>query len=184
MRHPDLADRKRICLLVVDLQESLRRAVAEADRTVENCARLAAGARILGVPALVTTQYAARLGATVPQVAEALGEFEPLDKMTFSCCGAPGFLGRLAGLGRDTLVVCGVEAHVCVLQTALDLLGHGYRVHVVADAVASRAPENRVLALERMRAAGAVVSSTEMVLFELLREAGTPEFRAVQALVK
>lgn len=184
MRHPNLARREKSCLLVVDVQERVLRALCDPARVAENCRRLVAGARILGVPILVTTQNAPRLGPTLPELAEALGEFESFDKISFSCCDAEGFMDRLDALEKDTIIVCGMEAHVCVLQTVLDLVENGYRVHVVADAVSSRAPENRQAALEKMRQAGAIVSTTEIVLFELLRRAGTAEFKAVQALVK
>ena len=183
MRHPDLAARERSCLLVVDVQEALLRVIFEPERVLENCCQLARGARILGLPILVTTQYAARLGLTAPDLAEALGQFA-LDKLTFSCCEAEGFCGRLAALQRDTVIVCGVEAHVCVNQTVLDLLASGYRVHTVADATSSRAVGNCQAGLEKMRAAGAIITTTEIVLFELLQRAGTPEFRAVQSLVE
>lgn len=184
MIHPNLADREMSCLLVVDVQENLMRAIWEPERVVENCRRLVAGARILGLPLLATTQYARGLGPTVPALAEALGDTEALDKTTFSCCRAAGFCERLRALGRDTVVLCGVETHVCVNQTAHDLIDAGYRVHVVQDAVSSRTPANWQAGLAKMRDAGAILTTTEMLLFELLGAAGTPEFKAVQALVK
>ncbi|MBI3947458.1 MAG: hydrolase [Armatimonadetes bacterium] len=184
MRHPDLAQREKSCLLVVDVQERLMPAIHGGERVVESCVRLIRGVRLLQVPILVTTQYVRGLGPLVAPVAEALGESGAFDKTAFSCCAEDGFFGRLDALEKDTVIVCGVEAHVCVLQTALDLVENGYRVHVVADAIGSRDPENRRVALEKMARAGAVISTTEMVLFELLRRAGAAEFKAVQALVK
>ncbi len=184
MRHPNLARREKSCLLVVDVQDRVLRALYDPARVAENCRRLAAGARILGVPILATTQNASRLGSTTPELSEAVGEFEPFDKMSFSCCDAEGFMDRLDLLAKDTVIVCGMEAHVCVLQTVLDLVENGYRVHVVADAVSSRTPENRQAALDKMRQGGALLTTTEIVLFELLRSAGAAEFKAVQALVK
>jgi nicotinamidase-related amidase len=184
VRHPNLATRHKSCLLVIDVQERVLRALHEPERVLENCRRLAAGARILGVPVLVTTQNAPRLGPTVPSLAEALGDFVPFDKLCFSCCAEDGFFERLDALEKDTVIVCGIEAHVCVLQTVLDMVENGYRVHVVADATSSRTVENHAAALEKMRQAGAIISTTEIVLFELLRQAGTDEFRAIQALIK
>jgi len=184
VRHSNLARRQKSCLLVVDVQDRVLRALYDPARVAGNCRRLVEGARILGVPILVTTQNAPRLGPTTPELAEALGEFEAFDKMAFSCCDAEGFMDRLDLLEKDTVIVCGMEAHVCVLQTVLDLVENGYRVHVVADAVSSRTPENRQAALEKMRQAGALLTTTEILLFELLRTADAPEFKAVQALIK
>lgn len=175
-----ILDRGRAALVVVDVQEAFRPAVEGFAEVAARTAVLVQGARILGLPVVVTEQYPRGLGATVPEVAEHLDGAVPLEKTVFSACRAEGFdLG-----GRDQAIVCGVEAHVCVSQTVHDLLERGAEAHVVADAVASRAPEDRAVGLEKMAAAGAVLTSTETALFELLRAAGTPEFKAVQGLVK
>jgi nicotinamidase-related amidase len=132
----------------------------------------------------VTEQYRKGLGATMPEIATALAGVAPRDKLAFSACGADGFAEDLEASLATDIILCGVEAHVCVSQTCLDLLDRNSRVFVVADAVSSRTPENARLGLERMRDAGAVIVSTEMVLFELLEAAGTEEFKQVLGLVK
>jgi len=171
-----LLDRNRAALLVVDVQEGFRPydsfpAVAAA------CSKLVAGARILELPALASEQYPKGLGDTVPEVG--LQDERRIEKTVFSAARAEGFtLG-----GREQAIVCGIETHVCVSQTVQDLLEDGVEVHVPADAVGSRHELDHERGLERMERAGAVVSSVEAVLFELLERAGTPEFKAVQKLI-
>jgi nicotinamidase-related amidase len=136
-------------------------------------------AGILKLPALVTTQYAKGLGSTVPEIASLLPETQAIDKQMFSCFGSDIFctaLKRLPG-NRNTVLLCGMESHICVAQTALAALREGYIVHVASDAVSSRTEWNWKIGLERMRAAGAVISSTEMILYELLRSSGAPAFK-------
>ena len=171
-------------LLVVDLQERLLPAMYEQERVRENAVRLIKGAAVLQVPVFATEQYRKGLGPTVPEVATAIPGFAPLEKLTFSACGAAGLLAALEDKKAADLILCGVEAHVCVAQTCLDLLDRGFRVFVVADAVSSRTPENYRFGIDRMRAAGAEIVSTEMALFELLEQAGTAEFKQIQALVR
>ena len=171
-------------LIVVDVQERLLPAIFEQARVVENTVRLIRGAAVLQVPTFATEQYRKGLGATVPEVAAAIPGFAPMEKLAFSACGAAGFITALKKKKVSEAILCGIEAHVCVSQTCLDLLEKGLRVFVVADAVSSRTPENYRFGLDRMRAAGAVIVSTEMVLFELLEQAGTAEFKQVLALVK
>jgi nicotinamidase-related amidase len=172
------------CLLVIDIQGRLAPAVVGRDRIVANTGVLMRAAARLGVPVMVSEQYPKGLGPTVPEVARLAGDGALFAKMHFSCLGDRDYALHLAGLGRKQMVVAGMEAHVCVLQTVLQLLADDYDVFVAADAIGSRAPENRELALERMRAAGAVVVSTEMVMFEWLEKAGTPEFKELSALIK
>jgi nicotinamidase-related amidase len=173
-------DRERAALLVVDVQEAFREAVGEFDTVAANAGVLAQGARALGLPVVVTEQYPKGLGETVPEVAEHLDGVARHPKTVFSAARAEGFdLG-----GRDQALVCGIEAHVCVQQTVQDLLDAGVEVHVAADATSSRTALNRRLGLEKMERSGAWVTSTEMALFELVGEAGTPEFKTIQALVK
>ena len=176
-----ILERDRAALIVVDVQEAFRPAVRKFDKVAANVATLVEGAKALGVPIIVTEQYPRGLGSTVPEVAEHLPEgTEPIDKVCFSAAEAEGFdLG-----GRAQAIVCGIEAHVCVSQTAHDLMSRGVQVHVVRDAVSSRTEENRDLGLRKMEGSGAVITSVEMALFELLGAAGTPEFKTVQALVK
>ena len=176
--------RAKAALVVVDIQERLLPAISEKERVVGNALRLVKGAAILGVPVLVTEQYRKGLGSTVAEVASAIPGFAPMEKLTFSACRTPGFTDALRARHGADVILCGIEAHVCVLQTCLDLLAEGFRVFVAADAVSSRTPENYGMALDRMRAAGAVIVSSEMVLFELLEKAGTDEFKLVLALVK
>jgi len=172
-------ERDRAALVVIDVQEGFRPAVGEFETIAHNAGVLVQGARELGLPMVVTEQYPEGLGATVPEVAEHLEGVERHAKTVFSAARADGFdLG-----GREQALVCGIEAHVCVEQTVQDLLDRGVEVHVAADAVSSRTALNRRLGLEKMERSGAWVTSTEMALFELLGEAGTPEFKAIQKLV-
>jgi nicotinamidase-related amidase len=175
-----LLERDRAALVVVDVQEGFRKAVGEFDAVARNAGLLVRGARILGVPVLVTEQYPRGLGGTVPEVAEHLDGVPRLEKVEFDATEVEGFeLG-----GRDQALICGIEAHVCVAQTAAGLLDLDVDVQVATDAVSSRTAGNRRAGLAKMEASGAMLTSTEMALFELLGRAGTPEFKEVQALVK
>jgi nicotinamidase-related amidase len=167
-------------LCVIDVQERLVPAVADGDVVVARCRRLAEGARLLGVPAVLTEQYRKGLGATVPALAELLPP--PLEKLSFSCCGAEGFAAAIAA-GFGQIVLCGLETHVCVAQTALDLLAEGYAVFLAVDAISSRHAIDRDVALRRLVAAGAVPTTSEAVLFEWCRSASHPQFQAVRKLV-
>jgi nicotinamidase-related amidase len=171
-------------LIVIDVQDRLWPVIVEKDRLLENLVRLVKGAVILGLPIVVTEQYPKGIGATVAELAAALPAGTPIEKLTFSAWGVPAFGEALRARGITEPILCGIEAHVCVCQTCLDLLDAGLRPFVVADAVSSRTAENCRLALERMRTAGAIIVSTEMILFELLERAGTPEFKQILALVK
>ncbi len=177
-------NRAQAGLVVVDIQEKFVPVIHELPRLIKNSLRLIKGAAILRVPVFATEQYRKGLGATVPEVAAAIPNFAPMEKNSFSCCGAPGFIEALRGKGVQDVVLCGIEAHVCVTQTCLGLLEAAFRPFVVADAISSRTPENHRLGVERMRAAGAVIVSTEMILFELLERAGTDEFKQMLTLVK
>ena len=176
--------RARAGLVVVDVQERLLPAIFEKERVLQNVVRLVQGAAVLQVPTFATEQYRKGLGSTVPEVAAAIPGFAPLEKLAFSACGADGFIPALESQKVSDTVICGIEAHVCVTQTCLDLLDKGFCVFVAADAVSSRTPENYRFGLERMSAAGAIIVSTEMVLFELLGQAGTAEFKQILGLVK
>lgn len=181
---PQTIQRANAGLVIVDIQERLLPAMFEPARLVENVIRLAKGSRVLKLPILVTEQYRKGLGPTIEQVRQLLPDFEPFPKMTFSACGADGFLKAVRQKKVSEAVLCGLESHVCVSQTCLDLLAKGLRVYVVADAVCSRTPENWRIGLERMRDAGAILVSTEMILFELLGKAGIEEFKQVLPLVR
>ena len=178
---PAKLDRERTALVVVDVQEAFRKALADFDDVAGAAAVLVSGAAELGIPIVVTEQYPKGLGATVAEVAERLPEgVEPVEKVRFSAAEADGF-----GLdGRDQALVCGIETHVCVNQTVLDLLDRGIETQVVADAVGLRTEANRELGLHKMERAGATLTSVETALFELLGGSDAPEFKQVQALVK
>lgn len=173
-------DAQRAALVVIDVQEAFRKAVPNFGDVARATATLIRGAEAVGIPVVVTEQYPKGLGSTAPEVAEAFPDgLVPVEKLCFSAPEADGFdLG-----GRDQALVCGVETHVCVNQSTLDLLAAGVETHVVRDAVGSRFEDNRQIGLEKMERAGAVVTSVETALFELVGRAGTDEFKAVQRLV-
>jgi nicotinamidase-related amidase len=173
-------DPERAALVVIDVQEAFRKAVPEFEGVARASATMIRGADAVGVPVHVTEQYPKGLGRTAPEVAESLpAGVDPIEKVCFSASEADGFdLG-----GRDQAIVCGVETHVCVNQTVLDLLDRGVEVHVVRDAVGSRTQENKEIGLHKAESAGAVVSSVETALFELVGRAGTDEFKRVQKLI-
>ncbi len=174
------------CILaVIDLQEKLLPPIWEKERMVRNSELLIRLANIINMPVTVTTQYAMGLGPVIPEIAGLLPNSQVIDKLEFGCFGNGDFcssLGRISG--RDTLLLCGMETHICVMQTALGALNQGLKVHVAADAVSSRTELNWKLGLERMRAAGAVLSSTEMMLYELMGKSGTPVFKAMLKYIK
>jgi nicotinamidase-related amidase len=166
-------------LIVVDIQEKLLPPIFQKDQLVRNSKLLIRAAGVQNIPALMTTQYAKGLGSTVPEIASLLPETEAIDKDRFSCFGSDAFcslLKRLPG-NRNTLLLCGMESHICVMQTALAALREGYIVHIASDAVSSRTEWNWKVGLERMRAAGAVISSTERMIYELMRSSSSPAFK-------
>jgi nicotinamidase-related amidase len=174
-------DRNRAALVVIDVQEAFRKALPDFDRVAQSVATLVQGAEAMDVPIVFTEQYPQGLGRTVPEVSDHLpDDLEPIEKVCFSAAQAEGF--DLDDL--DQALVCGIETHVCVNQTVLDLLDQGVEVHLVGDAVGSRSEENRQLGLHRAERSGAVLTSVETALFELLRGSDAAEFKQVQALVK
>ena len=178
-------ERDNVQLVVVDVQEKLCRAMDPKvlEQLTGNISILIDAAAELGVPAIATEQYVKGLGATLPVLKEKLSA-PSLEKMTFSCCGGDGFLEELAKSGRRQIILTGMETHVCVLQTALELLSNGYVVHLVCDAAMSRRKANWKIALKTLTQAGVVLTSTEAVLFQLLRVAGTEEFKKLSKLVR
>jgi nicotinamidase-related amidase len=169
----------RCALLVIDIQEKLLPPIFQKDQLVRNAKLLIRAAEVLKIPAVMSTQYAKGLGPTVPEIASLLPETDAIDKDRFSCFGSDVFctlLKRLPG-NRNTLLLCGMESHICVMQTALAALREGYIVHIASDAVSSRTEWNWKIGLERMRAAGAVISSTEMMIYELMRSSSSPAFK-------
>ncbi|HET7875231.1 MAG TPA: hydrolase [Methylomirabilota bacterium] len=185
--HPMALDRARSALVIVDVQERLF-PVMDADHreeVVHHIKLLATAAGRLGIPIVLTEQYPKGLGHTLQELRETLGAgVEPIEKVSFSCCGVEPFVARLGATGARQVVLAGIEAHVCVLLSALDLLAQGYAVHVAADAVTSRTQGNWRLAMEQLRQAGAVVTPTETVLFQWLRQAGTDDFRELSRLIR
>ena len=173
-------------LVVVDIQEKLLPPIFNRESLVKNSQLLIRLAKILDVPVMVTTQYSKGLGATVSEIASLLPDVAAIDKMEFGCFGSDPFRAKLKSLpgNRTTVLLCGMESHICVMQTALGALNDGYLVHVASDAVGSRAEWNWKIGLERMKAAGAVISSTEMVMYELLRCSGTAEFKQLLPYLK
>ncbi len=184
MSHPNILDNTRAVLVVVDLQDALLKVIFERERVVSNAVRLIEAAKVLSVPTLVTLQYAQKLGDCTQAVADALTHDERFDKMSFSCLGSWEFVEALERTGRRQVILVGVETHVCINQTAHDLLQNGYCVHVVKDAVSSRTAENWSVGIEKMSDSGCLITSTETAIFELVRDASRPEFKQILPLVK
>lgn len=178
-----MLERDTAVVVIVDIQEKLARVIHERDALVAAADKLIQGAAALGVPVVYTEQNPNGLGPTVPELAAHL-DGEPITKLAFSCCGEPAFTEALAAGGRRQVLLAGIETHVCVYQTVADLLAAGHEVHVVADAVGSRTAANRAIGLARMKDAGAQVTSVEMALFELLKVAEGPAFKAILKIVK
>jgi nicotinamidase-related amidase len=182
VRNPELLSAASSRLLIVDVQDKLLPPISNSARLVHNCRRLLDGAKIVAVPIFGTEQYPQGLGSTTAELATRIGP--RLDKVIFSC--VPGLAWGQAGDvsdDREQVVVAGMEAHVCVMQTVLDLLAGGFRVYVPVDAVASRGELDARIALERMSASGATLTTVESVLFEWCEKAGTPEFKQIQKLI-
>ena len=168
-------------LVIIDMQEKLFPVMAQKEDLASQVMKLVRCSKIMGLPVILTEQE--KLGPTLPEIKGELPSVSPVSKVDFNCFGCEAFAKRIQELERRTLVLCGIEAHICVAQTALYAASE-YEVHVVADAIASRSPENRRVALERMSRSGITITSTEMVIYELLRKAGTDVFKEVLKLVK
>jgi nicotinamidase-related amidase len=176
-----LLQAEQCALVVVDIQEKLLPPIFNKDELIKNSQLLVRLANVLEIPVVVTTQYAQGLGAVVPEIASLMGKVHSIDKLDFSCFGSNDFRSALKSLqgNRNTVLLCGMEAHICVMQTALGALNDGYLVHVASDAIGSRVRWNWDIGIDRMRAAGAVISTTEMMIYELLRCSGTQEFKQI-----
>lgn len=186
MRHPDILTPDKTALVVVDFQEKLL-AVFDPEAVAAvtaNASKFIKLAKIYGLPILYTEQYPKGLGRTVESVKADLAEYEPIEKTEFSCFGNEQFKDALAAQHVDTVVITGVEAHICVAQTALDALHAGYKTHVLVDAVESRKPEEYAHGIQKIGNAGAVLSSTEAAMYEVMFRAGTPEFKQALPLIK
>lgn len=170
--------------LVIDIQEKLFPHMDKKELFLKKCTILIKGLKELGIPVVVTEQYPKGLGATIPEISELIDRGPVIEKMAFSCCDEPAVLQSPPVRERKTIILCGIEAHVCVLQTVVDLIGSGYNAVVVEDCTSSRSSEDKRVAVERMRSEGAVVTTCESILFELARISGTEEFKAISRLVK
>jgi nicotinamidase-related amidase len=172
------------CLVVVDVQGRLAQLMHDKQALFTNIQILIKAAKILDIPILWCQQNPDSLGPTISEIAELLTDNEPINKSSFSCCSNDTFNTKLQALNRSCVLICGIEAHVCIYQTAADLLRKGYEVNVIADAVSSRTQENKNFALSRLAAEGAKISCTEMALFELLKTAEHPKFKQIAKLIK
>ncbi|MBV5326365.1 MAG: hydrolase [Chlorobium sp.] len=171
-------------LLVIDVQGKLASSVFHAERVEKNIDKLIRACRILDVPVLYTEQYPKGLGSTVEPLRRLLSDQVPVEKLSFSCCGSEEFMRQLRAFKRNDILVTGMETHVCVYQTSLELLDFGYSVHLVTDAVSSRSEENRQLGIRCIERAGATPTSTEMAVFELLRIAEGEQFKEISKIIK
>ena len=171
-------------LLIIDIQEKLFPHIHKKEEVSKNVRRLIKFMKIVGIPIVLTEQYPKGLGRTIREIKELIPEVKPIEKVEFSCLGSEEFRGVLKRLDAKTLILTGIETHICVSQTAIEALDMGYGVHVVSDATSSRREEDRTVGIERMRQSGAVISSTEMLIYEVLRRAGTKEFKEALRLVK
>lgn len=179
-----MLDVQRCCLVVVDVQGKLAQLMYGREVLFKNIRILIKAAKLLSVPVLWCQQCPEALGATVPAIAELLAGNKPINKASFSCCGQQQFNSELKTLGRQQVLLCGIEAHVCIYQTAIELLAKGCEVNVAADAVSSRTLDDKQIALDRMAAEGVKIGCVEMVLFELLRTAEHPRFKQIARLIK
>ena len=170
--------------VVIDIQEKLYPYIHDHETLTRNNRILINGLKVLGIPLVITQQYTKGLGGTIPEINEVLGEYRHIEKTAFSCCDEPRFNEDLALAGKMHVVVTGIEAHVCVMQTVNDLIRQGYLPVVVEDCIGSRKPNDKKIAVERMRQSGAVITTYESILFELLKYSGTDQFREISRLVK
>ena len=179
-----MLDVDRSVLLVIDVQEKLLRVISKREKLVDNLQRLIKGIQVLEVPVLLTEQYPQGLGPTTKEIALLLTNTKPIPKTSFSCCGDGAFLKELEKLDKSQVLISGIESHVCVYQTAADLICSDYEVHAISDAISSRTEENRETGLKMMNQLGVNVTSTETVLFELLKVAEGDRFKAISHIVR
>ena len=170
--------------VVIDIQEKLLPHIAEGEYILKNCLKLIQGLQILSVPIIITQQYTRGLGQTVPSIIQMFQEYSYIEKSSFSCYDEPHFKEKISVSGKQNIILCGIESHVCVLQTCLDLLDAGLKPVIVEDCISSRRPDDKRIAVERMRQEGARISSYESLLFELTRRAGNDIFKNISRIVK
>ncbi|MDO8885861.1 hydrolase [Candidatus Oleimmundimicrobium sp.] len=171
-------------LVVIDVQEKLARAMYEREELIENLQKLIKGIKVLEVPIIWLEQNPRGLGSTVPEIAQLLSDLEPISKFSFSCCASESFMKEMKTLKRNHVLLAGIETHVCVYQTARDLVNLGYKVQVVADTISSRTAKNKQIGLERIKEVGGSLTSVETALFELLKVAEGPKFKEILKIVK
>ena len=179
-----LINREDTIFIAIDFQEKLMPVMHDKEQLEDKVCRLAEGMKALEIPHIVTQQYTKGIGETIPGVAEAIGEFEPIDKTAFSCMNNEEFVAQLNDAGKKTAVVCGIEAHICLQQTVLQLLDEGYTVYVPVDCISSRSERDCLWSITRMGEAGAIITTYEAVLYELLGGSKAPEFKAISKIVK
>jgi len=185
MRHENTLDASRTALVIIDMQEGFRSSISDFAETSARVALMAHAAQILKVPILVTEQYPKGLGRTAGEIRAVLpASLEVIEKTAFSSCGAPEFVAALDAIGARQVILCGIEAHVCVNQTTHDLLARGFGVHLLTDCISARAAHNKEVALAKMGQSGALHSTTEIALFELLGDARHEQFKTIQKLIK
>lgn len=183
-RHPHLFLRENSAVLLVDYQERFVPVLHDNENTIKNIKLLLSGAGIYKIPIFVSEQVPEKLGNTINDFSELLKDAKIFSKKAMSCCGQIDFLEGLKKKNIKQIAVCGVEAHVCILQTSLDLLNNGFQVHLVTDAITARLPHNKPVAIEKIKSAGGILTSVETVLFEIAYEAGSEEFKRLQNLFK
>ena len=185
MSHPNLLHQQNAALIVVDIQEDFRPIIADFDKIAERAATMVSGCQILGLPVFVTEQYPKGLGNTAAKIRDVFDDnTRVFEKTSFSSCGAEAFVAELTNMGIKQVIICGLETHICVSQTAHDLLDRGFQVHVLCDCVTSRFEYNRLAGLAKMQRSGVIESSIEMALFELMSDAKHEKFKEIQALIK
>jgi nicotinamidase-related amidase len=184
MRHPDLATRQDLAIVAIDFQEKLVNMLHNREAVLAGAIRIIEFARAFQIPVVLTEHYPQGLGSTVPEVEGVLASYEPVIKRVFSSFGVPAFEEALKAAGARQLVVCGIETHICVNQTVHDALAHGYKVHLVSDACGTRFENDHRVGLEKMRASGAVIATSEMVMYEIVERADTDDFKTLLKLVK
>ena len=185
MPHPTILDKSKTVLVVIDFQEAFRKAIPDFALVASKISMAVRGFQLLEMPIIITEQYPEGLGKTAEEVLFTLpAEFEFVEKSAFSSCGAESFNEKLKELNAAQVILCGVETHVCVNQTANDLLNQNYQVHLLTDAVASRFSQDKQAGLEKMRMNGVIPSSVEMALFELMRDSKHEQFKEIQSLIR
>lgn len=185
MTHPKILDKDKTVLVVIDMQEAFRGAIGDFPQVASRIAMAVRGFQILDLPIIITEQYPKGLGRTAEEILLSLPpEFEVIEKTAFSSCGATTFLDKLGELGAQQILICGIETHICVNQTAHDLLQQNFEVHLLQDCIASRFDQDKRAALRKMKMNGVVPSSVEMSLFELMRDSRHEQFKAIQDLIK